>query len=65
MKAEDINTAEDAERFCEGCLNDMEMGIATKAETMKQLAKYTGRLNELFWENAKKKIRDNPELLNA
>jgi hypothetical protein len=48
MKAEEINTLDDAERFCEGCLNDFELGISTKSETMKELARYTGRLNELF-----------------
>ena len=41
MKATEIKTLQDAERFCEGLLNDFELGIADKAETMKQLAKYT------------------------
>jgi len=64
MKADDINTVSDAENFCEGLLNDFELGISDKATTMKQLARYTHRLQELFWENAKKKIKANPELLN-
>jgi len=63
MKPEQIQTLSDAERYVEGCLNDFEMGISTKAETMKYFAQYTGRLNELFWTNAKKRIIENPKLL--
>ena len=44
MEAKDIKTLEQAERFVEGCLNDLIEGIATKGETMKQLAEYTGRI---------------------
>ena len=65
MKAEQINTLEEAEQFCEGVLNDFETGICNKAETMKQLSLYTGRLNDLFWENSKKVIRANPALLGG
>lgn len=64
MKVEDITTLQDAERFIEGCVNDLSDGLSTKGETMGRLGEYTGRLMELFWENAKKKIRENPELLN-
>lgn len=64
MKAKDIITIGDAERFVEGCINDLDDGISTKSETIAHLGEYTARLMELFWENAKKKIRENPELLN-
>lgn len=63
MKAEDINTLEDAERFVEGVINDFESGVCDKTETMKQFAWYTGRLNLLFWQNAKKMIKADPKLL--
>jgi len=64
LKVEDIQTVDDASTFVEGCINDLEAGIATKEETMSHLGKYTGRLMELFWNNALKIIRENPELLN-
>lgn len=64
MKVKDIKTLQDANRYVEGCINDFEHGISTKEETMAFLGEYTGRLMELFWENAKEKIRKNPELLN-
>lgn len=47
MEAENINTLDDAERFVEGCLNDLIEGISTKGEIMNQMAKYTGRIGEL------------------
>lgn len=63
MKVEDIKAIEDANRYVEGCINDFEQGISTKDETIGYLGQYTARLMELFWENAKKKIRENPSLL--
>lgn len=64
MKVENIRTLSEANRYVEGCINDLVEGISTKEETMKLLGLYTARLMELFWENAKNKIRKNPELLN-
>jgi hypothetical protein len=64
MDVENIQSVNDANRFVEGCINDFESGISTKEETMGLMGKYTARLMELFWENAKKRIRENPELLN-
>lgn len=64
MDVKEIMTINDANRFVEGCINDFEAGLSTKAETMSHIGKYTGRIMEIFWENAKKRIRENPELLN-
>ncbi len=50
MEVENINTLDDAERFVEGCINDLEAGLAWKSETMKQFARYTGRLQELAYQ---------------
>ena len=33
MKIEDVKTPDDVEKYIEGCLNDFEIGIATKGET--------------------------------
>jgi len=38
MKLEQIVTANDIERYIEGCLNDFEMGISSKEETLIHLA---------------------------
>ena len=38
MKVERIRTADDVERYIEGCLNDYEEGISTKDETVVNLA---------------------------
>jgi hypothetical protein len=64
MEVKGINTINDASSYIAGIINDFECGVSTKEETLKYLGEYTGRLMELFWENAKKKIRENPELLN-
>ena len=59
-----IDTINDAQNAVEGIINDFADGISGKAETMRLLGEYTGRLMELFWDNAKKRIKENPELLN-
>lgn len=64
MKPEDIVTIQDAERFVEGCLNDFSECLSTKEETMTLMGQYTQRLMNLFLENAKKKLRENPELMD-
>ena len=38
MKVEQIRTADDVERYIEGCLNDYEAGVSTKEETLVYLA---------------------------
>lgn len=58
-----IDTAKEAQHIVEGIINDFESGISTKSETMKSLGEYTARLMDLFWRNAKEKIKANPELL--
>jgi hypothetical protein len=64
LKVENINSIEDAQNFVEGCINDLYAGISSREETLGYLGEYTARLMELFWENSKKQIRENPELLN-
>lgn len=63
MKVENIETLEEAQRYVEGCVNDYEAGLSTKEELLGYLGKYTGRLMELFWHNAKKRIKADPNLL--
>ena len=38
MKVENVSTADDIERYIEGCINDFEMGISDKSETIVHLA---------------------------
>jgi hypothetical protein len=38
MKVENIRTADDVERYIEGCLNDFEAAISTKEETLVNIA---------------------------
>ena len=38
MKVEQIRTADDVERYIDGCLNDYEAGVSTKDETVVNLA---------------------------
>ena len=38
MKVEQIRTADDVERYIDGCLNDFEAGVSTKDETLVHLA---------------------------
>lgn len=58
-----IETVNEAQHIIEVIINDFEAGISTKSETMGLLGEYTGRLMDLFWKNAKQKIKANPELL--
>jgi len=63
MKVDDIRTIEDAQRYVEGCLNDLENGITTKEETLSYLGEYTMYLMKYFYERTIEKIKANPELL--
>lgn len=38
MEVDQIRTADDVERYIEGCLNDFEEGISEKEETVANLA---------------------------
>jgi len=53
IKAKNIKTITDAQRYCEGVINDFEAGISTKEETMKYLEEYTTALMQLFLKNYK------------
>lgn len=55
MHPKDIHTLADAQRHVEGCLNDMEEGIATKAETLSHLFEYTMRVMEIASKATEKK----------
>lgn len=48
-----INTSKQASIQVEGIINDFENGIINKRETMRLLGEYTGRIMEIFWNNAK------------
>ena len=56
MKPSEINTLADAQRYVEGCINDLADGISTKDETIKYLGEYTFRLMEIFEKNSKKQL---------
>jgi len=47
MKAQDIHTIEQMQRFIEGCINDYEVGIDDKETTIQHLEDYTSRLLEI------------------
>lgn len=47
MEANQIKTAEDAQSFLEGCVNDLENGIMTKAEFMQEMAEYTSKIGSM------------------
>lgn len=65
LKAINVKTLDDAQRFVDGVLNDFESGLMNREETMNAFLKYTLTLQEMFWKNAKEKIRNDPELLNT
>jgi len=47
MEAKDIKDYRDAQRYVEGCLNDLLDGISTKEETMTYMKEYTLRIIEI------------------
>lgn len=51
LKAENINTLEDMQNYVEGVINDYEVGISTKKETLSFLKDYTFRVLELCNQN--------------
>lgn len=58
MKAKEVNSIQDAERFCTGVINDFESGVSTKEETMEQLKEYTWRLHDMFESTIEKKAKE-------
>lgn len=63
MKVENIQTANDAQRYLQGVINDFETGSSTKEETMGLLGEYTGHIMGLFWRNALRLIGNGDEVL--
>lgn len=47
MKVEQIKTADDIERYIEGCLNDFEAGVSGKDETVVYLAELVAHVYKL------------------
>lgn len=47
MKAKDITTIGEMQTFVEGCINDFDIGISSKDETMENLRDYTFRILEM------------------
>lgn len=64
MKATNIKTLKDAQRFCEGVINDFENGISNKEETLEQFRKYTFAIHDQFWRRAKREVEKNPNYFN-
>ena len=54
LKIEDIKTVSDMQRFVEGCINDLDAGVATKEETVNHLKDYTMKVITLIVENVRK-----------
>lgn len=46
MEVNQIRTADDVERYIEGCLNDYEAGVSTKEETLVYLAELVAYVYE-------------------
>lgn len=64
-KACGIESIESAQNFVEGCINDFINGLSESTEFRAQMGEYTGRLMHMFWENAKKRIKEDPTLLEG
>lgn len=47
MKVEEIKTIEHCQYFCEGLLNDLELGILTKEQVLGELGAYTGAIIDM------------------
>lgn len=62
-KACGISSIDEAQNFVEGCINDFVNGLSESSEFRAQMGEYTARLMHMFWENAKKRIKENPLLL--
>ena len=58
-------TIGEAQYYMEGCINDFVEGLSDEDEFLSQMKDYTGRLQFIFWENAKRIIREHPHLLES
>jgi hypothetical protein len=59
------HSLESCENYVRGTMEDFIAGISDKYEFMKNMGDYTMKLMDIFWKEAKNKIRSNPELLNS
>ena len=59
MNLQDVKTLDEAQYYVEGIINDFELGISTKEETLGYLGQYTAHLMDLFGKN----VIANPSLL--
>jgi hypothetical protein len=58
VKIAKIKTSWDAEKMCQGFLNDFESGTSTKEETMRGFMEYTYRLMSLFNDALDAKLKE-------
>ena len=56
MKPNEIKSLEQAEYYCEGLVNDLQEGLISKSDAMKDLASYTAVIAEKSREREKKEI---------
>ena len=56
MKPNEIKSLEQAEYYCEGLVNDLQQGLISKSDAMKDLARYTAVIAEKSREREKKEI---------
>lgn len=54
METNQIKTIQDAERYCEGLVNDFQDGFIDKGEMMSELRNYTFHLHDMFKEQFEK-----------
>lgn len=48
MKLDKVESVQDAERYCEGLVNDFQNGIIHRGEMMSSLRDYTFHLHKMF-----------------
>lgn len=58
-----VETLKEANMSVEGIINDLVNGNSTKEETMALMGEYTAHIMHVFFDNAKKIIKENPEIL--
>ena len=56
MKASEVVTVEDALRFVQGCLNDLENGISDRNETEMQIINLCARVADLQKKECEKRL---------
>ena len=54
MKVENVKTADDIERYIEGCINDFESGISDKDETTIAIAELVVHIYKLAFKERSK-----------